>query len=103
LEAGALVGTVTVARILVVGALPGTVTVARILVVGALVVGPFTLARILFVGASVVVVVVVVVVAVCFTGLPDIGKVCNATIKTTANRNNDDECILVCRGTTMRT
>jgi hypothetical protein len=86
----------------------GAFAVVRTLVVGAGVVvvvpfpEPFAVARALVVGASVVVVVVVVV-AVCFTALPDIGKVYNAMIKTTAKKNNDDECILVYRETTMRT
>jgi hypothetical protein len=57
--------------------------------------GAFTVTGIFVVGASVVVVVVVVVVAVCFTVLPDIGKVCKAMIKTTAKRINDDVCILI--------
>jgi len=66
--------------------------------------GIFTTARILVVGASVVVVVVVaVVVGVCFTALPDVGKVFNAMIKTTAKISSDNECMLVCIETTMRT
>jgi hypothetical protein len=64
--------------------------------------GIFTTATILVVGASVVVVVVVVV-GVCFTALPDIGKVFNAMIKTTAKISSDNECMLVCIETTMRT
>jgi len=95
LEAGAFAGTFAIVRILVVGASVVVVVIAFA--------GTFAIARILVVGVSVVVVVVVVVVAVCFTALPDIGKLCNAMIKITANRNNDDECILVCRETTMRT
>jgi hypothetical protein len=65
--------------------------------------GIFTTVRILVVGASVVVVVVVVVVGVCFTALPDVGKVFNAMIKTTAKISSDNECMLVCIETTMRT
>jgi hypothetical protein len=98
LEAGAFAGTFAIVRILVVGASVVVVVIAFA--------GTFAIVRILVVGASIVVVVavvVVVVVAVCFTALPDIGKLCNAMIKITANRNNDDECILVCRETTMRT
>ncbi len=96
LEAGAFAGTFAIVRILVVGASVVVVVIAFA--------GTFAIVRILVVGVSVVVVVVVVVVvAVCFTALPDIGKLCNAMIKITANRNNDDECILVCRETTMRT
>ena len=70
--------------------LPGALTVTRTFVVGA---------------SVVVVVVVVVVVAVCFTALPDTGKVCNAMIKTAAKRINDDECIFLGREreTTVRT
>jgi predicted permease len=54
--------------------------------------GGLTIIGALVVGASVV---VVVVVAVCFTVLPDIGKVCKAMIKTTAKKINDDVCILI--------
>lgn len=58
--------------------------------------GTLTATTIFVVGAGVVVVVVVVVVAVCLTALPDIGKVCNAMIKTTAKRIIDNECIFIC-------
>ena len=64
--------------------------------------GPLTTAMTFVVGASVVAVVVVVV-AVDFTALPEIGKVCSAMSKTAAKRSTDDGCIFRCRETTRRT